>query len=79
MSNIIYQKDYPEDYRLRNALNATSEWLDGKIKLAEAKKIIKEAQVVAREVEENTATQATARAIVAITTTINTVTRSLGL
>lgn len=35
--------------------------------------------MVAREVEENTATQATARAIVAITTTINTVTRSLGL
>lgn len=75
----IYEKDYLKDYRLRNALNATSEWLDGKIKLAEAKKIIKEAQVAAREVEGNPAAQAAARAIAATTTTINTVTSSLGL
>lgn len=75
----IYEKDYPEDYRLRNVLNATSEWLDGKIKLAEAKKIIKEAQVAAREAEVNPAAQAAARAIAATTTTINTVTSSLGL
>lgn len=75
----IYEKDYPEDYRLRNALNATGEWLDGKIKLAETKKIIKEAQVAAREVEGNPAAQAAARAIAATTTTINTVTSSLGL
>lgn len=75
----IYEKDYFEDYRLRNALNATSEWLDGKIKLAEAKKIIKEAQVAARGAEGNPAAQAAARAIAATTTTINTVTSSLGL
>ncbi|MDU5110428.1 MAG: hypothetical protein E6248_08270 [Clostridium sp.] len=75
----IYEKDYPEDTRLRNALNATSEWLDGRIKLAEAKKIIKEAQVAAREAEGNPAAQAAARAIGATTTTINTVTSSLGL
>lgn len=75
----IYEKDYPEDTRLRNSLNATSEWLDGKIKLAEAKKIIKEAQVAAREAEGNQAAQAAARAIGAITSTINTITSSLGL
>ena len=75
----IYEKDYPKDTRLRNSLNATSEWLDGKIKLAEAKKIIKEAQVAAREAEGNQAAQAAARAIGAITSTINTITSSLGL
>lgn len=75
----IYQKYYPEDSRLENALNATDEWLKGNMKLTEAKKIIKEAQVAAREAEENPAAQAAARAIGATTTTINTVTSSLGL
>lgn len=75
----IYEKYYPEDFRLRNTLNVTSEWLEGKIKLAEAKKIIKEVQVAAREAEGNPAAQAAARAIAATTTTINTVTSSLGL
>ncbi|WP_066894695.1 putative immunity protein [Clostridium nigeriense] len=42
----IYEKDYSNDFRLRNALN---EWLKGKIKLVEAKKIIKEVQIAARE------------------------------
>lgn len=45
----IYEKDYPEDSRLKNALNASNEWLEGKMKLTEAKKIIKEAQIAARE------------------------------
>ena len=75
----IYEKDYPEDYRLKNALNAVDEWLEGNIKLAEAKKIIKEVQIAAREVEGNPAAQAAARAIGATTTTINTITSSLGL
>lgn len=75
----IYEKDYPEDCRLKNALNATNEWLEGNMKLAEAKKIIKEAQIAAREAEGNPAAQAAARAIGATTTTINTVTSSLGL
>lgn len=39
----IYEKDYPEDFRLKNALNASNEWLEGNMKLIEAKKIIKEA------------------------------------
>lgn len=49
----IYEKDYPEDERLKNALNAINEWLDGTIKLVEAKKIVKEAQMAAREAEGN--------------------------
>lgn len=75
----IYEKDYPEDYRLKNALNASKEWLEGSMKLIDAKKIIKEAQIAAREAEGNPAAQAAARAIGATTATINTVTSSLGL
>jgi len=75
----IYEKEYPEDYRLKNALNAVYEWLEGKMKLAEVKKIIKEVQVAAREAEGNPTAQAAARAIGATTATINTITSSLGL
>lgn len=75
----IYEKEYPEDTRLKNALNASNEWLEGNMKLADAKKIIKEVQVAAREVEENPAAQAAARAIGATTATISTVTSCLGL
>lgn len=75
----IYEKDYPEDSRLENALDAINEYLEGNIKLTEAKKIIKEVQIAAREAEGNPAAQAAARAIGAATTTINTLTSSLGL
>lgn len=75
----IYKKDYPEDLRLENALNATENWLKGSIKLTEAKKFIKEAQIAAKEAEGNPAAQAAARTIVATTTTINTITSCLGL
>lgn len=75
----IYEKEYPDDYRLRNSLNTVNEWLKGNIKLTEAKKIIKEAQIAAREAEGNPSAQAAARAIAATTTTINTITSSLGL
>ncbi|GAA0125643.1 hypothetical protein UT300019_15450 [Clostridium sp. CTA-19] len=75
----IYEKDYPKDFRLQNALNACNEWLEGNMKLIDAKKIIKEAQIAAREAEGNPAAQAAARAIGATTATINTLTSSLGL
>lgn len=75
----IYEKDYPQDYRLKAALNATNEWLEGNMKLVDAKKIIKEVHVAAREAEGNPAAQAAARAVGATTATINTVTSSLGL
>lgn len=75
----IYEKDYPDDLRLKNALDTISEYLEGNIKLTEAKKITKEVQIAAREVEGNPAAQAAARAIGATTATINTLTSSLGL
>ncbi len=49
------------------------------MKLIDAKKIIKEAQIAAREAEGNPAAQAAARAIGATTATISTLTSSLGL
>ena len=71
-------KDYPEDYRLENALNAVNEWLGGNMKLTVVKKFTKDVQVVAREAEENPVAKGAARAIGG-TTTINTITSSLGL
>ena len=75
----IYREYYPDDFRLVNALNAVNEWLEGNIKLTEAKKIVREAQIAAREADRNPASQAAARAIAATTATINTITSSLGL
>lgn len=75
----IYEKDYPEDLRLKNALDTVNEYLEGNIKLVQAKKIIREVQIAAREAEGNPASQAAARAIGATTATINTLTSSLGL
>ena len=75
----IYREYYPDDSRLVNALNAVNEWLEGNIKLTEAKNIVREAQIAAREADRNPASQAAARAIAATTATINTITSSLGL
>jgi len=36
----IYNKEYPEDMRPMNALDAAGEWLDGKVKLPYVKNII---------------------------------------
>lgn len=75
----IYREDYPDDFRLINALNAVNEWLEGNMKLIEVKKIVKQAQIAAREADRNPASQAAARAIAATTSTINSLASSLGL
>lgn len=75
----IYLQSYPEDGRLISALDAVNDWLEGNIKLTEAKKVVKEAQLAAREADNNPAVQAAARAVAATTTTINTLTSCLGL
>jgi hypothetical protein len=50
----IYEKAYPDDKRPRHALNAAKDWLCGKVKLPEVKKIIlEEAHGAAREVDAN--------------------------
>lgn len=75
----IYEKAYPEEGRLGAALNAAYDWLAGKIKLADAKKIIKEAQTAAREVDENPVAQAAARAVAQAAASIYTPTHSLAV
>jgi len=59
----IYEAAYPGDLRPRASIDAARQWLDGKIKLPVAKKIILECHAAARESEENPAAQAAARAI----------------
>ena len=74
-----YSKMLSDEISLKNALDTVNEYLEGNIKLVQAKKIIREVQIAAREAEGNPASQAAARAIGATTATINTLTSSLGL
>ncbi len=75
----IYENVYSNDNRLRKALNASHDWLEGKIKLPIAKKIIQDAKVAAKEAEEDPAAQAAARAVGQAAASINTPTNSLAL
>lgn len=75
----IYQKSFPEDVRPAAALNAARDWLDGKIKLPAAKKMILDAHAAAREAETNPAAQAAARAVGQAASAIHVPTHSLGL
>lgn len=75
----IYQKFYSDDARPTSALNAARDWMDGKIKLPAAKKMILDAHAAAREAEINPAAQAAARAIGQASATIHMPSHSLGL
>ena len=75
----IYEGAYPEDFRPRNALNASRDYIEGKIKLGDAKKFLREATAAAREAEENPIAQAAARAVAQAAASINTLTNSLAL
>lgn len=75
----VYEKSFPEDARPIAALNAARDWLEGKIKLPVAKKMILDAHAAAREAAANPAAQAAARAIGQAAATIHAPTHSLGL
>ncbi|MEL7608937.1 MAG: putative immunity protein [Bacillota bacterium] len=75
----IYQKSFPDDARPMAALNAAREWMDGKIKLPEARKRILDAHAAAREAEDIPAAQAAARAIGQAASTIHAPAHSLGI
>lgn len=75
----IYRKFFPEDERPIDALHAGRDWLDGKIKLPVAKKMILDTHAAAREAEANPAAQAAARTIGQAVATIHAPTHSLGL
>ena len=51
----IYKKADPEDVRLKDAISGAHDWLEGKMTLAAAKKLISQAQNAAREAKENPA------------------------
>lgn len=75
----IYESAYVGDFRARNALKASRDYIEGKMKLADAKKLLREATAAAREAEENPIAQAAARAVAQAAATINTSTNSLAL
>ncbi|MCL2392946.1 MAG: hypothetical protein FWC66_10155 [Oscillospiraceae bacterium] len=75
----IYEKHYSGDQRPKAAINAAREWLDGKIKLPEAKAAILACHAVAREAEGSPTAQAAARTIGQCAATIHAPTHSAGL
>jgi hypothetical protein len=76
----IFEKHRPGDGRPRNALRAAREYLDGKVKFPVVKNIIlNECHAAARELDDNPAAQAAARAIGQGSAVVHTLTHSLGL
>ncbi|MEN6390484.1 MAG: putative immunity protein [Syntrophomonas sp.] len=75
----LWSKQYPDDQRPQNALNAAREWLSGTIKLPQAKTAILECHAAAREADGNPIAQAAARAIGQCTSTIHSARHCIGL
>ena len=75
----LWSKNYPDDRRPQNALNAAREWLSGAIKLPQAKAKILECHAAARESEGNPVAQAAARAIGQCSSTIHSATHCIGI
>lgn len=76
----IYESAYTNDPRLRDTLNAAKDWLDGKVKLPEVKRLILNgAHAAAREADENPAAQAAARTIGQCAATIHSAKHCIGL
>jgi hypothetical protein len=75
----LWIKHEPKDLRPQKALNAAREWLDGKIKLPEAKKHILNCHEAAKESENNPVAQAAARTIGQCASTIHSARHCIGL
>lgn len=76
----IFEKYCPGDNRPRNAIAASRDWFDGKKKLPEVKDIIlNQCHAAARELNDNPAAQAAARACGQASACFHTPTHSLGL
>ena len=76
----IFEKRCPDDDRPRSAINAARDWFNGKKKLPEVKNIIlHECHAAARELDDNPAAQAAARACGQAAACFHTPTHSLGL
>lgn len=75
----VYERHCPGDARPRNALVAARDWLDGKIRLPQAKAAILDCHNAARALEDNPTAQACARAIGQCAATIHSASHCLGL
>lgn len=75
----LWLKDFPQDLRPQEALDAAREWLKGHIKLTQAKPIILHCHAAAREAENSPIAQASARAIGQSASTIHSATHCIGL
>jgi hypothetical protein len=76
----IFEKHYPDDSRPRNAVNAAHDYINGKVKFPVVKNIIlNECHAAARELDDNPAAQAAARAVGQGSAVVHTLTHSLGL
>lgn len=76
----IFEKHCPGDARPHKALEVSRRWFEGKVKLPEVKNIIlNECHAAARELEDNPAAQAAARACGQAAACFHTPTHSLGL
>jgi hypothetical protein len=75
----IYSKHFPFDERPANALFSAREWLNGSLKLSEAKLRFKPCLTAAQEADGYHAAQAAARAIYVAVATANTPTSSISI
>ena len=76
----IFEKHSPSDMRPRMAIAASHDWFEGRKKLPEVKSIIlNECHAAARELDDNPAAQAAARACGQAAACFHTPTHSLGL
>lgn len=75
----IYEKAFPEDDRLRLAVDAYRSYRKGELKLPELKKAVAMTVQAAKEAEKNPAAQAAARTIGQAIGAVYTPTHSLGL
>ena len=75
----IYEKAFPEDDRLRLAVEAYRSYRKGELKLPELKKAVALTVQAAKEAEKNPAAQAAARTIGQAIGAVYTPTHSLGL
>lgn len=74
----IYEKINSDDFRLRSAILASEEYLNGNKKLSEVKLVLKDIKIIPKELEEDPIAQAAARSIVTACGTIQTPTNALG-
>lgn len=75
----IWKSLNPSDNRPQKAIEMAKEWVLGKVKLPEVKKIILECHAAARENEDNPTAQAIARAIGQACSTIHSARHCIGL